>query len=742
LQQPFYIGRGTSGDVIKSFIIPSGATRLFLGVLDNGGCNFDNSGGFSVTAVVADPPPPPEPGRVVVFAVADIALAGQSNGKVLNVGCGGDSASLNSPVDTRLALVPGKAVQFMSVSGTVNVNSFDSVGNRGPEGDINFNPDTAEAFGISVVRGPAGALVGVFLDERTPSPENQPQGWDFSSKAGRDTNPLAPSLRQVFYIGSGKTSLGTTKDFIIPNGAKRLFLGVLDNGGCNFDNRGSFQVTLTIPNSPPVLATVVDRAIDELTQLSFAVKAIDPDVPGQTLTFSLDQGAPSGASIEPRTGMFTWTPTEAQGPGKYPITVRVADNGTPNLSTNQTFTVTVNEVNLPPILAALPEQTIDEGVTLKVTVTASDPDLPANRLSFRLDASAPVGAVIDAATGVFSWTPGEIQGLSTNQITVRVTDDGSPNLSDTKTFTVVVREVNSKPTLSFVPSQSISAGSKLEYTLSATDPDWPPNTLTFGLDPGSPAGLTVDPASGLLSWAVSEAVAPQTNKVTVRVTDNGTPPFSDTKTFDVIVTPVPPRTNDNFANRAKLTGENVAVDVSNRNATGEVGEPMHAGRPGGKSLWWAWTASQTNAVTISTAGSSVDTLLAVYTGSAIGNLVPVASNDDDPSGGSTSLVRFSPKVGTEYQIAVDSFGAAEGSIKLTLTAVPPPPILRIERSGQNVIIWWPANAQGFSVESSGSLTPGSWTPVTLTPPPVLSGDSFSAKIPISPEARFYRLRKP
>ena len=45
---------------------------------------------------------------------------------------------------------------------------------------------------------------------------------------------------------------------------------------------------------------------------------------------------------------------------------------------------------------------------------------------------------IDPSSGVFTWTPPANQAPGTNSITVRVTDDGSPRMSDAKTFTVVV----------------------------------------------------------------------------------------------------------------------------------------------------------------------------------------------------------------------------------------------------------------------------------------------------------------
>jgi uncharacterized repeat protein (TIGR01451 family) len=98
----------------------------------------------------------------------------------------------------------------------------------------------------------------------------------------------------------------------------------------------------------------------------------------------------------------------------------------------------VNEVNNPPQLAPIQDQVIGEGNTLTVTITAIDSDVPTNRLTYALAAGAPAGASIDPNTGLFSWTPTSAQSPGTNVITVIVTDNGSPNRSDQKTFTVLV----------------------------------------------------------------------------------------------------------------------------------------------------------------------------------------------------------------------------------------------------------------------------------------------------------------
>jgi hypothetical protein len=95
------------------------------------------------------------------------------------------------------------------------------------------------------------------------------------------------------------------------------------------------------PNLPPVLTSVPYLSVCALDPLSFRAAAMDLDLPPQTLTFSLDPGAPSGASIYPVTGQFSWTPTLAQWPGIYPVTLRVTDNGNPPQSAASTFYVTV-----------------------------------------------------------------------------------------------------------------------------------------------------------------------------------------------------------------------------------------------------------------------------------------------------------------------------------------------------------------------------------------------------------------
>jgi len=114
---------------------------------------------------------------------------------------------------------------------------------------------------------------------------------------------------------------------------------------------------------------------------------------------------------------------------------------------------------------------------------------------------------------------------------------------------------------------------------------------------------------------------------------------------------------------------NVRARSSNLLATKEPGEPDIAGNPGGKSVWWQWPAPVSGPITLSTDGSSFDTLLGVFTGTSLSNLVLVASNDD-ANATLQSEVAFNAVAGTNYQIVGDGVDGAVGAIVLTLIAAP------------------------------------------------------------------------
>jgi hypothetical protein len=93
--------------------------------------------------------------------------------------------------------------------------------------------------------------------------------------------------------------------------------------------------------------------------------------------------------------------------------------------------------NQPPVLAAIPNQSILAGRTLLVTNLASDPNIPPRPLTFSL-INPPAGASINSNSGVFAWRPVVAQSPSTQTVSVVVADNGVPPLSAAQSFMATV----------------------------------------------------------------------------------------------------------------------------------------------------------------------------------------------------------------------------------------------------------------------------------------------------------------
>ena len=167
----------------------------------------------------------------------------------------------------------------------------------------------------------------------------------------------------------------------------------------------------------------------------------DPD-PSDTFTYSLVSGTGSQDnqffSITNNT-LYAATSFDFESKNSYSIRVRSTDGG--GLFIENTFTITVIDVNEPPVPAPLPDYVIGAGTTLLVTNVATDPDRPQQTLLWEL-LSGPANATLDPTNGVFSWRPRVSQANSTNLVTLIVGDNGVPPLSATNNFTVIVEPLS------------------------------------------------------------------------------------------------------------------------------------------------------------------------------------------------------------------------------------------------------------------------------------------------------------
>jgi hypothetical protein len=148
---------------------------------------------------------------------------------------------------------------------------------------------------------------------------------------------------------------------------------------------------------------------------------------------------PSGATFDPTSRTFSWTPNYGQAGNYNNVEFTVMDNGTPMMLAFEDITITVGHVNRAPVFSPIGPQQVLEHNTLTFTVGATDPDGDAVTLSA---VGMPSGATFNTSTGVFTWTPGyPSAGVYTP--TFIATDNGTPVASSSVD---VVITVGSNPT--------------------------------------------------------------------------------------------------------------------------------------------------------------------------------------------------------------------------------------------------------------------------------------------------------
>jgi hypothetical protein len=149
------------------------------------------------------------------------------------------------------------------------------------------------------------------------------------SKAGSDIGLYGADGRPVDVVSFGAQ-------------AEDVSMGRYPDGSANIYTmiHPTPRISNVLNNTPPVITPIGNQYVYLGQAMNVSVKATDSDVPTQTLTYTLDLGAPNNASINPATGLLSWAPTSDQVSNTYPFTVRVTDNGVPPASSTQAFTAT------------------------------------------------------------------------------------------------------------------------------------------------------------------------------------------------------------------------------------------------------------------------------------------------------------------------------------------------------------------------------------------------------------------
>lgn len=377
----------------------------------------------------------------------------------------------------------------------------------------------------------AGTADGVYYAFNTTNGIIQ---WGMSTLKTSDkmwvSSPNIGNQGLVYFMGAGSNAVFAVKG----SGSRGLARSDWPRFHGDARNTGNVATETVAPSL--AFADVPLQTVAEQTLLSLNLAATNAAGSSNTLKYSL-LDAPEGMVIEPASGALRWTPTEAQGPSTNRVVAKVVQDGYPPLSATNQFTVVVTEVNLAPVLTVPADQTIDPLASWTATLTAADPDVPANTLAFALG-SGPAGLTLDPLTRTMNWTPVVTQASSVNQITVRVTDNGVPPLSAERSFTLTVKAVDLPPQLTTTPrAYTVFAGATLVFTNTAVDPNRPAKPFVFLLDLDQPVGATLNRDTGVFTWTA--ATAPATNHFTIWVTESDAPFARDSQPFTVVTLPAP-----------------------------------------------------------------------------------------------------------------------------------------------------------------------------------------------------------
>jgi RHS repeat-associated protein len=255
---------------------------------------------------------------------------------------------------------------------------------------------------------------------------------------------------------------------------------------------------------------------------TYGAAASDPD--GDPLTFSLVSG-PSGTTVDAATGQVTWAPA-AGDMGNQAVALRVDDGRGGSAEQDFTLSVVQPPPDRPPVFTSTPVVIAHVDAAYQYQATATDPDQ--DPLTFSLT-SGPQGMTVDPASGQVQWQPTASQ-LGVQNVALTVSDSRGGSATQTYSIDVHQQPGNQPPLITSNPLTAAVTGLVYSYPVRAFDSD--NDSLTFSLT-SAPAGMTIDPSSGLIQWT---PLTTQTGSQSVEIrVDDGRGGF-DTQTFTLNVT--------------------------------------------------------------------------------------------------------------------------------------------------------------------------------------------------------------
>ena len=247
----------------------------------------------------------------------------------------------------------------------------------------------------------------------------------------------------------------------------------------------SFTVRVRNANAAPVLDPIGVIDAKEGEALSYDFNATDAENDG--LTFAAED-LPPGASLDPETGILTWTPGTRQS-GTYTVKLSVSDG---DATSTEDVEIVVADQNRAPIFVPMITQLGRERAEIRFSVVANDPD--GDQILLTVVSGLPDGAAFSEERGEFAWIPGyEAQGDYT--LVLAAQDPGG--LSTTFEVDISIADVNRPPDLT-ASDRAFIIGEEKSFVLEASDPDLADIVTFSAVD--LPEGAVLDTATGRVTW--------------------------------------------------------------------------------------------------------------------------------------------------------------------------------------------------------------------------------------------------
>ncbi|GHU23659.1 hypothetical protein FACS189497_09610 [Betaproteobacteria bacterium] len=266
-------------------------------------------------------------------------------------------------------------------------------------------------------------------------------------------------------------------------GTYRVNLAVEDDHG-HMANQ-AFAIEVSDRNRPPVIDNPLPIRVPAGVDFGHDLQASDPD--GDAMLYTM--GSQAVGLVVDASGWVRWPSPQ---PGRYPVTVVVAD--VHGARTRQQLVI---EVQAFPVFISYPVIRATTNVQYVYPAQAQDVDSPT--LSYTLE-NGPASMSVDATTGIVRWTP-----PASGSFPVILDAMDPEGNTGRQSYTIVVSDTaNRAPEFTAVPVVYIAYPSAYSYTASASDPDG--DTLLWTLKQG-PAGMEIIPSTGRITWQFNQNIS-------------------------------------------------------------------------------------------------------------------------------------------------------------------------------------------------------------------------------------------